>query len=141
MSERHGPALVVPRTGGSDVLVVEDRSAPAPGRGEAVAEVAAVGVNFIDVYQREGVYPMDVPFVLGNEGAGTVVAVGEVGLGGEVRPVGRIEHRLSEAARLGFRQAVVPRGTPTVAGLQRIEVGTVLEATGALGLLGGREAA
>ena len=77
MSERHGPALVVPRTGGSDVLVVEDRSAPAPGRGEAVVEVAAVGVNFIDVYQREGVYPMDVPFVLGNEGAGTVVAVGE----------------------------------------------------------------
>jgi DNA repair protein RadA/Sms len=64
------------------------------------------------------------------------VAVGEVGLGGEVRPVGRIEHRLSEAARLGFCQAVVPRGTPPVPGIRLIEVGTVLEATGAVGLLG-----
>ena len=63
------------------------------------------------------------------------VAVGEVGLGGEVRPVGRIEHRLTEAARLGFRQAVVPRGTPPVPGIALIEVGTVLEATAAIGLL------
>jgi DNA repair protein RadA/Sms len=67
------------------------------------------------------------------------VAVGEVGLGGEVRPVGRIEHRLAEAARLGFRQAVVPRGTPPVPGLRLVEVGLVLEAVGALGLLGGSE--
>ncbi len=64
-----------------------------------------------------------------------VVAVGEVGLGGEVRPVGRIEHRLAEAARLGFRQAVVPQGTPAVAGLRLVEVGTVLEAIAALRLL------
>ncbi len=63
------------------------------------------------------------------------VAVGEVGLGGEVRPVGRIEHRLAEAARLGFRTAVVPRGTPEVEGMRRIEVGTVLEALAATGLL------
>jgi len=56
--------------------------------------------------------------------------------------VGRIEHRLSEAVRLGFRQAVVPRGTPPVAGLRLIEVGTVLEATAAVGLLDrGEEAA
>jgi DNA repair protein RadA/Sms len=64
-----------------------------------------------------------------------VVAVGEVGLGGEVRPVGRIEQRLAEAARLGFRQAVVPVGTPPVAGLRLLEVGTVLEAVAALGLV------
>ena len=63
------------------------------------------------------------------------VAVGEVGLGGEVRPVGRIEHRLTEAARLGFRRAIVPRGTPPVPGLRLIEVGTVLEAVAASGLL------
>jgi DNA repair protein RadA/Sms len=63
------------------------------------------------------------------------VAVGEVGLGGEVRPVGRIEHRLTEAARLGFRRAIVPRGTPPVPGLRLIEVGTVLEAVAAIGLL------
>jgi len=67
--------------------------------------------------------------------AGDLVAVGEVGLGGEVRPVGRIEQRLAEAARLGFRRAVVPRGTPEVAGIDNLEVGLVLEAVGALGLL------
>ena len=65
------------------------------------------------------------------------VAVGEVGLGGEVRPVGRIEHRLAEAARLGFRRAYVPRGTPAVPGIVLVEVGTVLEATAAAGLLDG----
>jgi len=64
-----------------------------------------------------------------------LVAVGEVGLGGEVRPVGRIEQRLAEAARLGFRLAVVPRGTPAVPGLVLIEVGLVLEAVAAIGLL------
>jgi DNA repair protein RadA/Sms len=65
------------------------------------------------------------------------VAVGEVGLGGEVRPVGRIQHRLSEAARLGFDLAVVPAGTPRVSGMRLLEVGTVLEATAASGLLDG----
>ena len=64
-----------------------------------------------------------------------LVAVGEVGLGGEVRPVGRIEQRLTEAARLGFRLAIVPRGTPAVPGLVLIEVGLVLEAVAAIGLL------
>ncbi len=76
MSDRHGPALVVPSTGGPDVLVVEDRAAADPGPGELLVEVSAVGVNFIDVYQREGVYPLETPFVACNEGAGTVVAVG-----------------------------------------------------------------
>jgi NADPH2:quinone reductase len=77
MSQHHGPALVVSRHGGSDVLEVEDRTSGAPGPGEALVEVAASGVNFIDVYQREGVYPGSTPFVLGSEGAGTVVAVGD----------------------------------------------------------------
>ncbi len=76
MSDRHGPALVVPSTGGPDVLVVEDRPAADPGPGELLVEVSAVGVNFIDVYQREGVYPLQTPFVACNEGAGTVVTVG-----------------------------------------------------------------
>ena len=76
MTDRTGPALVVPRHGGRDVLVVEDRAVPEPGPGEALVEVAAAGVNFIDVYQREGVYPVPTPFVGGNEGAGTVLATG-----------------------------------------------------------------
>src|SRR5690349_2901818 len=77
MSDRTGPALIVTAHGGRDVLAVEERSAPDPGPGEVVVEVAAAGVNFIDVYQREGVYPVPTPFVSGNEGAGTVVAVGD----------------------------------------------------------------
>ncbi|PKW27367.1 quinone oxidoreductase family protein [Phycicoccus duodecadis] len=76
MSDLIGPALVVTRPGGRDVLTVEDRAAGHPGEGELLVEVSAVGVNFIDVYQREGVYPMQTPFVSGNEGAGTVVEIG-----------------------------------------------------------------
>ncbi len=77
MTERHGPALVVPRHGGPEVLVVEDRPAPDPGPGQVLVEVAAAGVNFIDVYERAGIYPTEPPFVLCSEGAGTVVAAGE----------------------------------------------------------------
>ncbi len=77
MTDSTGPALVVTAHGGIDVLAVEDRPAPEPGPGEVLVEVAAAGVNFLDVYQREGVYPTTPPFVAGNEGAGTVVATGE----------------------------------------------------------------
>src|SRR5690348_14466268 len=69
-------ALVVPRTGDSSVLEVRDVDVSPPGDGEVQVEVAAVGVNFIDVYQRQGVYPLATPFVSCSEGAGTVTAVG-----------------------------------------------------------------
>lgn len=69
-------ALVVTRHGGSDVLAVEQRPVSAPGRGEILVRLGAAGVNFIDVYQRQGVYPIPTPFVLCSEGAGVVVAVG-----------------------------------------------------------------
>jgi NADPH2:quinone reductase len=71
------PALVVPRTGGSDVLTVEEREIGAPQAGQVRVTVTAAGVNFIDIYQREGVYPMTTPFVVGGEGAGMVEAVGD----------------------------------------------------------------
>ncbi len=69
-------ALVVTAHGGGDVLQLQQRSLPDPGPLEVRVAVAASGVNFIDVYQREGVYPITPPFVLGSEGAGSVVAVG-----------------------------------------------------------------
>src|SRR5206468_2296889 len=54
---------------------------------------------------------------------GDVIALGEVGLAGEVRPVGALAARLQEAARLGFRRALVPAGVETaVAGITTIEV-------------------
>jgi NADPH:quinone reductase len=69
-------AVVVPEHGGADVLQVETRSVPEPDAGQLLVEVAASGVNFIDVYEREGIYDVATPFVLGSECAGQVVAVG-----------------------------------------------------------------
>lgn len=69
-------ALVVSRPGGREVLEVQSRPRPEPGPGEAVVEVAAAGVNFIDVYQRQGIYPLPTPFVIGSEGSGIVTALG-----------------------------------------------------------------
>jgi NADPH:quinone reductase len=68
--------LVVPRNGDSSVLEVQEQDVPPPGEGEVQVAVAAVGVNFIDVYQRQGVYPIPTPFVACSEGAGTVTALG-----------------------------------------------------------------
>jgi NADPH2:quinone reductase len=69
-------AVVVPEPGGVDVLTVRTVPRPEPAAGELLVEVAASGVNFIDVYQRQGVYQMQTPFVLGSECAGRVAAVG-----------------------------------------------------------------
>lgn len=69
-------ALVVTRHGGREVLEVQPQERPTPGEGEVLVEVAASGVNFIDVYQREGVYPLATPFTLGMEGAGRVLETG-----------------------------------------------------------------
>ena len=70
-------ALVVPVHGGPDVLQVQERPAPEPAPGQLLVEVAAAGVNFIDVYRRQGVYRTDPPFVLGTEFAGRVIATGD----------------------------------------------------------------
>jgi NADPH2:quinone reductase len=69
-------AVVVPRQGGPEVLTVTDRPTPEPGPGELLVESSAAGVNFIDTYQRAGVYPMPTPFVPGSEGAGRVSGAG-----------------------------------------------------------------
>jgi NADPH2:quinone reductase len=69
-------AVVVREHGGTDVLEVQNRPMPVPDAGEVVVEVAASGINFRDVYEREGIYPAPTPFVLGAECAGTVTAVG-----------------------------------------------------------------
>ena len=70
-------AIRVNEHGGPEVLSYEDVPTPEPGPGEARVRLAASGVNFIDVYQRAGLYPMETPFTLGQEGAGEVDAVGE----------------------------------------------------------------
>ena len=63
--------------GGTEALTVERVAVPRPGKGEALVRVETAGVNFIDVYKREGLYKLPLPATLGEEGAGTVVAVGD----------------------------------------------------------------
>lgn len=70
-------SVFVTEPGDRSVLAVRDHELEAPAAGEVQVEVAAAGVNFIDVYKRQGVYPVPTPFVLGEEGAGTVVAIGD----------------------------------------------------------------
>jgi len=74
----HMRAVIAHRHGGPDVLTVVQRDAPAPGPGQLLVDVAVAGVNFVDIYHRQGQppYSSDVPYVPGTEGAGTVTAVG-----------------------------------------------------------------
>ena len=64
------------QTGGPEVLQWEDMEIVAPGPGQVRLKQTAVGLNFIDVYQRTGIYPLPLPFVPGMEAAGTVDDVG-----------------------------------------------------------------
>jgi NADPH2:quinone reductase len=69
-------AIQVQKTGGPEALTLMDLPVPKPKANEAVVKIAAIGVNFIDVYFREGRYPAPLPFVDGQEAAGTVTDVG-----------------------------------------------------------------
>ncbi|OLB18823.1 MAG: NADPH:quinone reductase [Gemmatimonadetes bacterium 13_2_20CM_69_8] len=69
-------AIRVHSPGGSEALRYEDVPQPAPGAGQVLVKVEAAGVNFVDVYQRTGLYKVALPFTLGQEAAGVVTAVG-----------------------------------------------------------------
>jgi NADPH2:quinone reductase len=69
-------AIRITATGGPEVLTPVDLPDPHPGPGELLVDVVAAGVNYIDTYQRRGVYAVDLPFVPGLEGTGRVVALG-----------------------------------------------------------------
>lgn len=70
-------AIEVAQTGGPEVLSYVERSLPSPGPGQVLIKAEAVGVNFIDTYFRSGLYPRDVPFIVGTEVCGTIAAVGD----------------------------------------------------------------
>ena len=70
-------AIRIQRTGGPHVLELADCPTPEPGADELLVRNRACGVNFIDIYHRTGLYPVDLPATLGLEGAGEVEAVGE----------------------------------------------------------------
>jgi len=69
-------AIRVHQTGDAGVLRLETIADPTPGPGQALVRVEATGVNFIEIYQRTGLYKVQLPFTPGTEGAGTVEAVG-----------------------------------------------------------------
>ena len=71
-------AVIADQHGGPEVLRLTERETPAPGPGQLLVDVAAAGVNFADIYARQGIPPYtgQVPFVLGSEGAGIVAAAG-----------------------------------------------------------------
>jgi NADPH2:quinone reductase len=69
-------AIQISNAGGPEVLVPAELPDPEPGPGELLVDVDAAGINYIDVYQRNGTYPMTVPYVPGLEGAGRVLALG-----------------------------------------------------------------
>jgi NADPH2:quinone reductase len=70
-------AIRVHATGGPEVLRLEDVPDPVPAAGQVVIRVEAAGLNFIEVYQRTGLYPVALPYTPGREAAGTVERVGE----------------------------------------------------------------
>lgn len=69
-------AIVAAHAGGPEVLELTETDVPDPGPGQLLVKVAASGVNFIETYQRGGIYPVDFPFTPGSEAAGEVVAAG-----------------------------------------------------------------
>src|SRR5262245_488784 len=69
-------AIAIERFGGPEVLELVERPVPDPGPGQVLVDVAFAGVNFRDVYERQGTYRGEPPLVVGAEGSGTVAAVG-----------------------------------------------------------------
>ena len=97
-------AVVVESAGGADNLKYVDLPEPRPGDGEVLVKIEAIGINFIDIYFREGLYKApESPVKLGNEGAGTVAAVGK----GVTRRVGsRVAYAMARGSYAEY--AVVP---------------------------------
>jgi NADPH2:quinone reductase len=111
-------AVRVHNYGGPEVLRLEDIPVPEPKPGEARVRIEASGVNFIDIYHRTGLYPLQTPFTLGMEGAGVVDSVGagvtQVKNGDRVAyamiPGSYAEYAVVPAAKL----APVPENLPSV---------------------------
>jgi len=70
-------AIQVQQVGGPEVLQLGEVTDPRPGPGEALVRVEAAGLNFIEIYQRKGLYPVPLPFTPGTEGSGRVLEIGE----------------------------------------------------------------
>jgi NADPH2:quinone reductase len=110
-------AVRVHAPGGPEAMKLEDVPEPTPKAGEAVVTVDAAGLNYIDVYQRSGLYKLDMPLTLGLEAGGTVTAVGqgvtEVKTGDRVAYTGVPGAYAQSAAVPAARLVVLPQGVST----------------------------
>jgi NADPH:quinone reductase len=97
-------AIVVENCGGPEALVYRDAEKPSPGAGEALIKLEAVGLNYIDVYHRTGLYQLPRPFIPGMEAAGVVEAVGPDVT--EVKPGDRVAYAMQIGAYAEY--AVTP---------------------------------
>jgi NADPH2:quinone reductase len=102
------------KTGGPEVLQIDDVSVGDPGQGQVRVRHTAIGVNFIDTYQRSGLYPMQLPAVAGNEGAGVVEAVGPgvttLNKGDRIAYTGQVGSYCQERLLPADRLVKVPEG-------------------------------
>jgi NADPH:quinone reductase len=107
-------AIEVKQVGGPEAMQVAELPTPEPKANEAVVKLAASGVNFVDVYYREGRYKAPIPLVLGQEGAGVVTAVGAdvntVKLGDRVAWTGVQGSYAEYAAIPADRLVPIPKG-------------------------------
>ncbi|HEX5810407.1 MAG TPA: quinone oxidoreductase [Anaerolineales bacterium] len=97
-------AVRVQQFGGPEALMIEDTPIAEPGEGEARVKIEAIGVNFLDIYQRIGRYQGSLPFTLGQEAAGTVDAIGPNVT--EVKPGDRVAYASVQGSYAEY--AIVP---------------------------------
>jgi NADPH2:quinone reductase len=113
-------AIIVREVGAPDVMRYEDVPDPTPKPGQALVRIEAAGVNFIDTYQRSGAYKVPLPFVLGQEGAGTIAAVGSdaghLKVGDKVAWTGVLGSYAEQIAVPADRLVQLPRGVSTKQG-------------------------
>jgi NADPH:quinone reductase len=110
-------AVRVHAPGGPEAMKFEDVPEPTPKAGEAVVKVDAAGLNYIDVYQRSGLYKLEMPLTLGLEAGGTVTAIGqgvtEVKVGDKVAYTGVSGAYAQYAAVPAAKLVVLPQGVTT----------------------------
>ena len=116
--------VAVNTLGGPEVLSVEDWPVGEPGPGQVRLRQTAIGLNFIDTYQRSGLYPLPLPFVAGNEAAGVVTAIGE-GVT-EVRVGDRVCYQGTPGAYAQERLAPVQKLVPIPDGIDDQTAAAVL---------------
>lgn len=103
-------AISVSSTGGPEELKLVDIETPQPGKGQALVKLEAIGVNFIDVYHRTGLYKLPLPFTPGSEGAGRVEKVGE-GVT-DVKPGDRVAYAMERGAYAQYHVVSADRLVP-----------------------------